>query len=97
MKAVIVAGPYGSGKTETIRGLIRGAGNEGRIGAFVAESASIALDQSRYEIGDSAIGVSFAWVCCLTLAVCGRRWIRRCATSISTCSSLSRRGTCTLR
>ena len=55
-------------KDETIRGLIRGAGNEGRIGAFVAESASIALDQSRYEIGDSAIGVSFASVCCPTLA-----------------------------
>jgi G3E family GTPase len=70
MKGVMVAGQYGTGKTETIRGLIRTAAQADpglRIGAFVTESANIALDAKRYG-GADASGVSFASVCCPTLA-----------------------------
>jgi len=69
MEAIIVAGQYGVGKTETIKGLIRTAAAPNmRIGAFVAESANIALDQNRYGIGSNASGFSFASVCCPTIA-----------------------------
>ncbi len=69
-KGIIVAGQYGTGKTETLIGLIRSASESNhslRIGAFVAESANIALDAGRYGIGNNAAGVSFASVCCPTI------------------------------
>ena len=67
----MVTGQYGTGKTETIKGLIRSSADSNpgiRIGAFVTESANIAPDAKRYGIDDDASGVSFASVCCPTVA-----------------------------
>ncbi|MBM3231954.1 hypothetical protein FJZ21_01070 [Candidatus Pacearchaeota archaeon] len=70
MKATIVAGPYASGKTTAISNMIPGALSlEGRVGAIVAESANLAPDRLRFPLGSGvAKGISFASVCCPTLA-----------------------------
>lgn len=69
MEAVIVTGQYGVGKTTTINNLLPDIMQRyGRVGVFVAESANIAPDVSRFVAREgNATGVSFASVCCPTL------------------------------
>jgi G3E family GTPase len=65
---IVLNGQYASGKTTLIENLLRkGTGEYEKVGIFVAESANVAPDVDRYGSKD-AIGVSFASVCCPTVA-----------------------------
>jgi len=65
---IVINGQYASGKTTLIENLLRdGTGKYQRTGVFVAESANVAPDVDRYG-SQNAIGVSFASVCCPTVA-----------------------------
>lgn len=70
MDAIIVTGQYGVGKTTTINKLLPDVlAHYGNVGVFVAESSNIAPDTARFAANPAAVtGVSFASVCCPTLA-----------------------------
>ena len=66
MKATLIVGPYGSGKTTTIRQILPSLIENGeKVGVFVAESSSLVTDVSRYNLpDDQVLGASFGCVCC---------------------------------
>jgi G3E family GTPase len=65
---IVLNGQYASGKTTLIENLLKeGTGEYEKVGVFVAESANVAPDVDRYG-SQNAVGVSFASVCCPTVA-----------------------------
>lgn len=74
MKATLVTGPYGSGKTNTIRQMIPGLVRRGEnVGVFVAESSALVADTVRYDLpSENVRGASFGCVCCPSEALLNR-------------------------